>query len=162
VGERGRTIEPAIREYAIENQTFVISASGYLPPEEIPPELRSELQYNLAIGGSCIVNPAGLFVCEPVFGEEKLVWADIDLEERRLAKAYFDALGHYARFDLLSLTIREEAWTPTGPRAVGGPPAVPELARRLAELADRYEGDRRSLEALLARVFAKTPGEPAP
>ena len=111
-------IEPAIREYAIENQVFVVSSSWYLPDHEIPAELRPEMRYNLAAGGSCIVNPAGLFVKGPVFGEETIVFAEIDLEERRLAKAYFDCLGHYARFDLLSLSIREEAWTPTGPRRV--------------------------------------------
>jgi len=118
-------IEPAIREYAIENQVFVVSSSWYLPDHEIPAELRPEMRYNLAAGGSCIVNPAGLFVKGPVFGEETIVFAEIDLEERRLAKAYFDCLGHYARFDLLSLSIREEAWTPTGPRRVpaAGAPA---------------------------------------
>lgn len=75
-----------------------------------------------AVGGSCIVNPAGLFVREPVFQAETIVWAEIDLEERRLAKAYFDCLGHYARFDLLSLSIREEAWAPTGPEPLKGSP----------------------------------------
>ena len=112
-------IEPAIRAYAIETQTFVVSSSWYLPPEAIPSELKDEMKYNLAVGGSCIVNPAGLFVREPVFNQEALVWADIDMEERQLAKAYFDCLGHYARFDLLSLNIREERWTPTGPKPAG-------------------------------------------
>jgi amidase/nitrilase len=115
-GARSCDIEPAIREYAIENQVFVVSSSWYLPPSEIPPALADEMKYNLAVGGSCIVNPAGLFVREPVFQQETIVWADIDLEERRLAKAYFDCLGHYSRFDLLSLNIRGEAWTPTGPK----------------------------------------------
>jgi amidase/nitrilase len=115
-GSHDCDIEPAIREYAIENQVFVVSSSWYLPDHEIPAELRQEMRYNLAAGGSCIVNPAGLFVKGPVFGEETIVYAEIDLEERRLAKAYFDCLGHYARFDLLSLSIREETWTPTGPR----------------------------------------------
>lgn len=122
-------IEPAIREYAIENQVFVVSSSCYLPPHEIPAELAQEMKYNLAAGGSCIVSPAGLFVKGPVFGEETIVYADIDQEERRLAKAYFDCLGHYARFDLLNLTIREESWTPAGPRRL---PAVPALAPRPA------------------------------
>jgi nitrilase len=121
-GARECDIEPAIREYAIENQVFVVSASWYLPPEAVPAELVREMAYNLAVGGSCIVNPAGLFVREPVFHEERIVWAEIDLEERRLAKAYFDCLGHYARFDLLTLRIREEAWTPTGPRPLAPPP----------------------------------------
>lgn len=123
-GARECDIEPAIREYAIENQVFVVSSSWYLPADAIPPELAGEMKYNLAVGGSCIVNPAGLFVREPVFDEETIVWADIDLEDRRLAKAYFDCLGHYARFDLLSLQIREEAWTPTGPKPLQRPSDV--------------------------------------
>jgi len=124
-GSRDCDIEPAIREYAIENQVFVVSSSWYLPAHEIPADLREVMRYNLAVGGSCIVNPAGLFVTGPVFGEETIVFADIEAEDRRLAKAYFDCLGHYARFDLLSLTIRDEAWTPTGPRRVAGAPAHP-------------------------------------
>jgi amidase/nitrilase len=118
-GSRTCDIEPAIREYAIENQTFVVSSSAYLPREAVPPELADLMTYNLAVGGSSIVNPAGLYVREPVFEQETIVWADIDLEERQLAKAYVDCLGHYARFDLLSLNIREEAWTPTGPAPLG-------------------------------------------
>lgn len=153
-GARTCDIEPAIREYAIENQVFVISSSWYLPPGAIPPELAGEMQYNLAVGGSCIVNPAGLYVQEPVFQEETIVWADIDLADRQLAKAYFDCLGHYARFDLLSLNIREEAWTPTGPRRPGPSTGLPG-PRGLAEIADRHEVDLGRLEELIERVLAR-------
>jgi nitrilase len=124
-------IAPAIREYAIENQAFVVSSSWFLGPEDVPAELRGLMGYNLAVGGSCIVNPAGLYLKGPVFGEEAIVWADIEAEDRRLAKAYFDCLGHYSRFDLLSLSIRREGWSlfgppagPAGSAAQGGyPPA---------------------------------------
>jgi amidase/nitrilase len=153
-GARECDIEPAIREYAVENQTFVVSSSWYLPPGQIPPELAEEMRYNLAVGGSCIVNPAGLFVREPVFEEEAIVWADIDLVDRQLAKAYLDGVGHYARFDLLSLNIREEAWTSAGPK----PAAPADAGRRLAELAERYEADVRKLEALAERLLAKGEG----
>ncbi len=60
-------IKPTIREYAIENQAFVVSANSYLDPQKIPNDLRCEMTYNPAIGGSCIVNPAGLYVREPDF-----------------------------------------------------------------------------------------------
>ncbi len=159
-GARACDIEPAIREYAIETQTFVVSSSWYLPADVVPPELAGQLAHNLAVGGSCIVNPAGLFVREPVFNEETIVWGDIDMEDRRLAKAYFDCLGHYARFDLLTLNIREEAWTPTGPRPVSHATTRPAIERRLAELADRYEVDLRRLEALLESLRAPAGGTP--
>ena len=63
-----------------------------------------------------IANPAGVIIKGPVFNEETLVHAEIDLGERDLAKAYFDCVGHYSRPDLLSLRIHDEAWTPTGPK----------------------------------------------
>jgi hypothetical protein len=30
-------------------------------------------------------------------------------------KAYFDAVGHYSRWDVVSLSVREEAWEPVTP-----------------------------------------------
>jgi amidase/nitrilase len=109
-------IESAVRQHAIENQVFVISSSWYLKKEDIPKELKEVVKYNLAVGGSCIVNPAGVIIEGPVFNEETIVHTEIDLGERVLAKAYFDCVGHYSRPDLLSLRIHDEAWTPTGPK----------------------------------------------
>jgi nitrilase len=118
VGDAGATncdLESAIRQHAIENGVFVVSSSWYLRPEDIPEDLQDEMKYNLGVGGSCIVSPCGLFVAGPVFGEETIVWAEVDLEERELAKAYLDGVGHYSRPDLLTLQIRDEAWRLTGP-----------------------------------------------
>jgi amidase/nitrilase len=129
----------------------VVSSSWILKPEDVPADLRDVMRYNLAVGGSCIVNPAGLYVKGPVFDEETIVWADIHAEERRLAKAYFDCLGHYARFDLLSLHIREEGYSPTGAQRAA--PESPEARRDqdLRRLAYRYGVRVEDLEAYLAR-----------
>jgi nitrilase len=112
-------LESAIRQHAIENGVFVVSSSWFMKADDVPADLREEMRYNLAVGGSCIVNPSGLIVAGPVFEEETIVWAEVDMEERELAKAYLDGIGHYARPDLLTLRIRDEAWTPTGPRKLG-------------------------------------------
>jgi nitrilase len=111
-------IESAIRQHALENQVFVISSSWYLKEEDIPSDLKEVIKYNLAVGGSCIVNPAGIIVEGPVFNRETIVHTEIDMSERDLAKAYFDSLGHYSRPDLLSLRIHDEAWSPTGPKKI--------------------------------------------
>jgi amidase/nitrilase len=115
-GARTCDIESAIRQHAVENQVFVISSSWFLRDDDIPPGLKGVIKYNLAVGGSCIVNPAGVIIEGPVFDEETIVHAEIDLAERDLTKAYFDCLGHYSRPDLLSLRIQQESWTPTGPK----------------------------------------------
>jgi nitrilase len=130
-------LEPAIREYAIENQAFVISSSWYLPPEAVPAELQEEMRYNLAVGGSCVLNPSGVYLTEPVFEQEIIVAATIDAEERRLAKAYFDCIGHYARSDLLTLQVREESWSAIATRRLLEGPSVT-LRLRLENIARQY------------------------
>ena len=112
-------IESAVRQHAIENQVFVVSSSWYLKDKDIPRDLKEVMKYNLAVGGSCIVNPAGIIIEGPTFNQETIVHAEIDLNERRLAKAYLDGVGHYSRPDILNLRIHDEAWAPSGPRKLG-------------------------------------------
>ncbi len=142
-------LESAIRQHAIENGVFVVSSSWYLRPEDVPSDLQMEMRYNLAVGGSCVVNPAGLFVAGPVFEEETVVWAEIDLEERELAKAYLDGIGHYSRPDLLTLNIRDEAWTQTGPQRPQEVSIDEALAKRMVEILDRYHLTLAELEDIL-------------
>ncbi|MCL8206864.1 MAG: carbon-nitrogen hydrolase family protein [Actinomycetia bacterium] len=146
-GARTCEIEPAIREYAVENQVFVVSSSWYLPEDAIPDDLKDVMTYNLAVGGSAIVNPAGIYLAEPVFGRETIVTADITAEERRLAKAYFDAMGHYSRFDVVGINWREDGYTPAGPRPA--PRDRSREAARLAALAVRYGVAPERLEAFV-------------
>lgn len=147
-GEAGAAnceIDAAIREYAIENQCYVISSSAYLPTEAVPEAHRELFGYNLAVGGSCIVNPSGMYVREPVFEEECLVMADTEPHARALAKAYIDGQGHYARSDVLQLHIGY----PEAPGAAGS--GDPSSERELrAELA-RLQGRVSELEGRLER-----------
>ncbi|MGB3905610.1 MAG: carbon-nitrogen hydrolase family protein [Anaerolineae bacterium] len=152
VGEAGAEncdLESAIRQHAIENGVFVVSSSWYLPPEDIPSDLQDEMKYNLAVGGSCIVSPAGLFLAGPVFEEETIVSAEIDLEERELAKAYLDGIGHYSRPDLLTIGIRDEAWTQIGPGKLQRSSVESSQAERVLEILQQYQVTPAELEAIL-------------
>lgn len=148
-GAQNCDLESAVRQHAIENGVFVVSSSWYLQPDDIPSALREEMEYNLAVGGSCIVNPSGLFVAGPVFEEEAIVHAEIDLGQRELAKAYLDGIGHYSRPDLLTLNIRGEAWTPTGPAQLRETPGSPIGDRELVDMLERYGVTVSELESLL-------------
>lgn len=84
-----------MREYAFETQSFVASCSAYMS-DDIPEEFgEDELGFNVAAGGSMLVNPAGVVKAGPVVGEETLLTAEFNRDERRATKAYFDAMGHY-------------------------------------------------------------------
>jgi amidase/nitrilase len=93
-------IDCAIREYAFETQTFVLSANMFIPPDVLP-----EGSFDIAAGGSAIVNPSGLYLVEPVF-EERVIFSELDAEERLATKAYFDCVGHYSRWDVVQLHFK--------------------------------------------------------
>jgi nitrilase len=148
-GAHNCDLESAIRQHAIENGVFVVSSSWYLNPDDVPSDLRDEMKYNLAVGGSCVVSPSGLFVAGPTFGEETIVWAEIDMDERELAKAYLDGVGHYSRPDLLSLRIRDEGYSPSESFRPAGAGTDSAAERRVLEMLEDRGVTCEELERLL-------------
>lgn len=105
-------IYPAVREYAFETQSFVASCSAYMS-SDIPEEFsEDELGFNVAAGGSMLVNPAGVVKAGPAVDEEALLTAEFSRDERRATKAYFDAMGHYTRWDAVNLEMSDEKYQP--------------------------------------------------
>lgn len=54
---------------------------------------------------SGIIGPNGAVVGEPLFDDEGIVYADIDLEKCIQPKQMHDILGHYNRFDIFDLRV---------------------------------------------------------
>jgi nitrilase len=54
-----------------------------------------------------IVSPFGKAVAGPLFGEEGILYADLDMAEVVKAKLDFDVVGHYARPDVFQLSVNE-------------------------------------------------------
>lgn len=110
-------MEVAIRQHALEAACFVINATGWLSDEQkdkIDPEggMRAALS-----GGCCtaIVSPEGVHLAEPLREGEGLVTAELDLALCTKRKRMLDAVGHYARPELLSLVLDD------APKAVLAP-----------------------------------------
>jgi nitrilase len=60
-------------------------------------------------GGSCIVDPMGTVLVEPIFDRETIQFAELD--RRLIAKGKYDldVVGHYARPDVFKLTVDTSA-----------------------------------------------------
>jgi nitrilase len=58
-------------------------------------------------GGSAIVDPLGNLLAGPLWDQEGILYADIDIHTILGAKLDFDPVGHYARSDVLSLQIKQ-------------------------------------------------------
>lgn len=137
--------DAAVREYAFETQTFVVSASLFLAEDQVPDDFpyKRTTNWKWAMGGSAIATPFGTYAAEPLFGKEGLVIADLDLADRIVAKNVFDCMGHYSRWDVVRLRLQRE---PSGPEE--GDQEHP-----LAKLP---------LLARLAGMGGGAPGPPAP
>ena len=99
----------ANREYAFETQNFVVSAGNYDPAESLPPQCRG---WDIGSGGSAILNPAGLYLTGPALDHEEILFAELRAEDRLATKAYIDTLGHYSRFDVVSLRFNRNKLSP--------------------------------------------------
>ena len=127
--------DSAVREYAFETQTFVVSASLFLSEDDVPDDFpyKKTTNWKWAMGGSSIATPFGTYAAEPLFGKEGLVIADLDLADRIVAKNVFDCMGHYTRWDVAQLRLQRDAVGPEPGAEAGatagtrqGPVSVPE------------------------------------
>ncbi|MCB1552736.1 MAG: carbon-nitrogen hydrolase family protein [Xanthomonadales bacterium] len=96
---------------AREGRSVVMSVSGLLRAEELPADLpehdrlRAALPAVMANGGSCIAGPDGQWLASPCVDREQLLLAEIDLQQVRAERQSFDPFGHYARPDVLELSV---------------------------------------------------------
>ncbi|MBI4718139.1 MAG: carbon-nitrogen hydrolase family protein [Planctomycetes bacterium] len=98
------------RFVAMESRSFVLSASAILRAEDIPADVpeRARMVGDAALlydGGSCVAGPDGQWIVEPVAGREDLIIVELDPARVREERQNFDPAGHYARPDVLRLTV---------------------------------------------------------
>ncbi len=101
----------ASRHYAFEGRCFVLASGLVMRVQDLPAELRatSELAANpeafLLRGGSAIIGPDGKYVVEPVYEQETIITADLDLNAVDREKMTLDVSGHYSRPDVFDFRI---------------------------------------------------------
>jgi nitrilase len=97
-----------MRHIAYEGRCFVLSACQYTTRADYPADAAQAGEGDVLIrGGSVIVGPLGQVLAGPVYGEEGVLRAEIDLGEIAEAKYDLDVVGHYARPDVFQLSVNE-------------------------------------------------------
>lgn len=102
--------QSSMRHIACEGRNFLVSACQYLPPpaggsskDPSWPEDKPLIR-----GGSVIISPLGEVLAGPLYAEEGLISAGIDLDDLVKARYDLDPVGHYSRPDVFKLIVDEQ------------------------------------------------------
>jgi nitrilase len=99
-------VDACTRQLSFENGCFVVVAREVMSPERVvagmPAVDKSASSFHQH-GGSAIIAPGGEYLAGPVYDQEAIITAEIDLERIGLQKWFFDGSGHYSRPDVLQL-----------------------------------------------------------
>ena len=102
-----------MQHIALEGRCFVLSACQHLRRRQFPADINNRLAEApdtvLMRGGSMIIDPLGRMLAGPVYDEDALLTAELDLSLIPMAQMDFDPVGHYARPDVFSLTVNTAA-----------------------------------------------------
>jgi nitrilase len=63
-------------------------------------------------GGSAIIGPLGQILAGPVYNDNAILTAELDLGDIARGKYDLDVVGHYARPDIFQLHVNERATPP--------------------------------------------------
>jgi len=104
--------QSTLRHIACEGRCFVLGCNQYFTKSMYPKDLAlydelKDLPDELSRGGSAIVDPFGEYVCEPLFGKEGVLYADLDLNKIHQGHLDFDVVGHYHRPDVFKFSVNE-------------------------------------------------------
>lgn len=104
--------QATIQHIAIEGKCYFINSDMIVQKSSYPTDLNeaeaiSRLPDMVCRGGSCIIDPYGHYVTEPVWDEETVIYAELDMNLPAACKMEHDAVGHYARPDVLELKIND-------------------------------------------------------
>ncbi|QQE66474.1 aliphatic nitrilase [Leptolyngbya sp. BL0902] len=106
-------MEVTMRHHALESGCFVVNATGWLTAEQ-KAQITPDTALHKALSGGCytaIISPEGVPLADPIVEGEGMVVADLDFSLITKRKRMMDAVGHYARPDLLKLRLNQAPWS---------------------------------------------------
>lgn len=105
--------QATIQHIAIEGRCYFINSNMFFTRSMYPEGLWGKdevarLPELVCRGGSCVIDPYGHYVTEPVWDKEQIIYAQLDMEKVPMSRMEFDPCGHYARPDVLELRVKDE------------------------------------------------------
>jgi nitrilase len=106
-----------LHHIACEGRCYVLGCNQFVTKSMYPADLvgvgdlasQPEL---MCRGGSVILSPLGDLLAGPLYDQEGMLFADIDLAEVARSRFDLDVTGHYARGDIFQLIVNENPAVP--------------------------------------------------
>ncbi|MEE8378951.1 MAG: carbon-nitrogen hydrolase family protein [Gammaproteobacteria bacterium] len=111
------TWQATMRHIACEGRCFVLGCNQFVTKDMYPSNLEAIEELSdqpdvMSRGGSVIIAPSGEVIVGPLWDEEGILFAELDLDEITKAKVDFDVVGHYARQDVFQLNVNTNPQSP--------------------------------------------------
>jgi nitrilase len=101
----------SMQHVALEGRCFVLTACQHLRRKNCPADYAAvhgnDPDTVIMRGGSAIIGPLGQVLAGPLYNEDGILTAEIDMGEIARSKYDFDVAGHYARPDVFRLHVNE-------------------------------------------------------
>jgi aliphatic nitrilase len=109
------SVDFRVRQFAHEGKIFVINACGIADDQNIEFCCDTQDEKDNIVsggGGTSIIGPNGEYLAGPIYKGEEVLTAEISLEEALPGKQTHNVLGHYTRWDVLSLNFNRDRLSP--------------------------------------------------
>ncbi len=111
------TWQATLVHIACEGRCFVLGCNQFVTRDMYPADLPGHEDLTnqpdiMCRGGSVIISPRGRVIAGPLFDQEGILYANLDLAEVVQGKFDFDAVGHYARPDVFQFSVNTNPQRP--------------------------------------------------
>jgi predicted amidohydrolase len=110
------SVDFRVRQFAHEGKLFVINSCAITDAQNIAYSCTTQEEKKQIVensgGGSSIIGPSGEYLAGPLYSGEGVLTAEISLEAALPGKQVQNVLGHYTRWDILSLNFNKERLSP--------------------------------------------------
>lgn len=106
------TWQATLQHIACEGRCFVLACNQFVTKDMYAADLAgyADLERQpeeMCRGGSAILSPLGAYIQGPLYHQEGILYADLELNQIEEARFDFDVTGHYARPDVFTLIVDE-------------------------------------------------------